>query len=68
MVNYSVKQCRARGASVTVPSPGVVLDCCHGNARGNAARAGGITPGWPGLIMKRVTFKHVARIWPGGGA
>ena len=26
-------------------STGVMLDCCHGNARGNAARVGGITPG-----------------------
>ena len=28
-----------------VLSPGMVLDCCHGNARGNAARVDGITPG-----------------------
>ena len=54
-------------------SPGVVLDCCHGNARGNAARVGGITPCVTGItpgeracIIKTVTFRHIARIWPRG--
>ena len=45
-------------------SPGVMLDCCH-----DAAWIGGITPGLPrvGFTIRRVTFRHVARIWPRGG-
>ena len=30
----------------------MVLYCCNGNARGNAARAGGIIPGGRGLDNK----------------
>ena len=73
VANCSVNKCHVRGASSTVLSPGVVLDCCHGHARGNAAWVGGITPFVTGItpgkracIIKRVTFRHMARIFPRG--
>ena len=50
-----------------MPSPGVVLYYCLGNAQGNVARAGGITPGVGGLDNDESDVRARSQDLAGGG-